>query len=298
MAALAGTAAAKGRVSRRANARDRAAFARVRRAGEGAQAGRSGGARAPGRSAGPVRLGEAMASRQPAVAVAALAALPMARGGVLLVGWSRTGRRRRPVARGGGGGGAGRAARRRGRRPRSRTGTCRPTSWRARARGCGAGWRAERRWPAPRRRWTRSRRRLRAAVSALDFGALARDPAPAFGGPQRSVGAIGGEAQTVLRDGIGDWRSQRERGGDGGGLSDRGRAGRGGKTEPPPGGDRGGACDGRGAGDGTRGRGRDARLRGGGGDRGRTGRWWTSFSAAPLAGAGSGGRARRLRGRR
>ena len=94
---------------------------------------------------GPVRLGEAVASRDPGVGEAALEALPLAHGGLLLIGAATEQIGVADWPRGGGGGDArsGRCSTARCRR-RSRSGTSRPTWSRARATALRAlAWRSD-----------------------------------------------------------------------------------------------------------------------------------------------------------
>ena len=249
---------------------DRTAGARVRRAGEGAQAGRSGGARARRRSDGPGR-GWARRSRAASRASARRRWRRCRWRTAACCWWARP-----PI--------------------RSPSSDWPRAAAAASALGAlldGAVPTALEEWEVPPDVVARACAALRALAWRSD-AALADAPGGAgrgrgggaqlrqrrgsgAAGARRHAGAAargdagrgrgGDERETVLRDGIADGDRERQRGGDGRGVPDRGahRAERQDRAAARAG-DRGGADDGGGADDAARGRGRDARLPGGGGN--------------------------------
>ena len=191
---------------------------------------------------GPVRLAEAIASAEPGVGEAALAAVPLAHGGMLADRRGHGADRGRGPAPGGGCGGGARARCSTGRcRPRWKTGTCRPTWSRARARRCGRSpgarmRRADAAGGAGRRRGGRAELRRRRGPGA----ARARPRRRRCGG--RRCGRRRRARRAPLCATHRRRRSKRQRGGGRGGVPARGAHHRAGKVEPPPApGDRGGA---------------------------------------------------------
>jgi hypothetical protein len=226
---------AKGaRASRRANARTgRLAPALA----ELVKASKRGDRAALGRLAdrlGPARLGEAVASADPAVAAAALAAVPMARGGVLLVGVVANELSGSEPAR------VGAAASALGALLDGES----PTEledWDVPAdvieRACAGLKALPARGGAPLALRLVALDAIAAAAptcgAAPELASMARDPAPAIRRAVALVGAVGERRQPILRDAIGDG----DRGVSAAGTAEscriEGRSGRDGKTEPP-----------------------------------------------------------------
>ena len=249
---------------------------------------------------GLVRLGEAIASRQPGVGEAALAALPLAHGGVLLVGaatdqvavsdWPR----------------AAAAASALG----ALLDGAVPTAleeWEVPpdvvARACAAlralAWRSDAALATRLAALDAVAAAVPSCGSGADLAPLARDGTPALRRAAMMVAAAGAERETVLRDGIADGDRGVAAAATAAACRIEARTGPNGKTEPPPAqAIAARADDGGGADDAARGRGRDARLPGRGGNAPGSRAAGRASAPAAVAAARSRRRARRAAARR